>query len=61
VLIDRAVHVGPTAGDLHVRLVDEPPVTGRVAGRAGGVGELERESSHPPVDRHVIDLDTAFG
>ena len=28
---------------------------------SGGVDELRRESSHPPVDRHVLDGDAALG
>jgi hypothetical protein len=28
---------------------------------SGGVDELRREAQHPPVDRHVINGDAAFG
>jgi hypothetical protein len=28
--------------------------------RAGGVGEQRRESLHPPVHRHVVDLDATL-
>jgi hypothetical protein len=61
VLVDRAVQVGPAAGDLQVRLVDEPPVARGVAARAGDVDKLRCEGLHPPVDRHVIHLDAALG
>jgi hypothetical protein len=37
VLIDRAVEVGPAAGDLDVGLIDKPSVAHRVPGWAGGV------------------------
>jgi hypothetical protein len=39
----------------------EPPSSGRVPGRPGGVDELRREGLHPPVDRHVIHIDAALG
>src|SRR4051812_33203769 len=57
VLIDRSVDVSPFAGDLHVGLVDEPPVADRVSARSGRIGEEWREALHPPVDGDVIDLD----
>jgi len=38
VLINRPIDVPPPAADLHVRLVDEPPVAGRVPGEPGRVG-----------------------
>ena len=40
---------------LVAHLIDEPAITSRMPGRAGGVDELWRERLHPPVDRHVID------
>jgi hypothetical protein len=61
VLIKRAVKVGPAAGNLHVGLVNEPAVPGRVPARSGGVNELWREGLHPPVHRDVVDVDTALG
>ena len=60
-LVDRPVHIPPHAVDLDVGLVDEPPVTRRVPGEAGRIGQQRREPLHPAVDRDVIDLDTAFG
>jgi hypothetical protein len=60
VLIDRPVEVGPPPSDLHVRLVDKPPIAASVPGRAGGVDELSREGLHPAVDRDVIDFDAAL-
>jgi hypothetical protein len=32
-----------------------------MAARLGGVGQQWREAEHPPVDGHVVDLDTALG
>jgi hypothetical protein len=61
VLIYRPVQVAPAASDLDVGLIEEPPITGRMAGGSSGVGELRRERLHPPVDRHVIHLDAALG
>jgi hypothetical protein len=33
-LVDRPVQVGPPTGHLHIRLIDEPPVTRSVTARA---------------------------
>jgi hypothetical protein len=60
-LVDRPVQVGPAAGDFDVGFVNEPPVTGSVASRSGGVDELLREGLHPPVHGDVIDFDAALG
>jgi hypothetical protein len=38
----------------------EPAVARGVPERAGGVGKQRSESLHPPVDRDVVDLDTAL-
>ena len=59
-LVDASVEVAPPSGDLDVGFVDEPPITRRVACRTRGVDELRREGLHPPVDRHVINGDSAF-
>ena len=61
VLVDRAVEVPPPPGHLDVGLVDEPPVSGGVPERSGGVGEQRGEPLHPPVHGHLVDLDAAFG
>src|SRR5262249_42255261 len=61
VLIDRAVQVGPPARDLDVRFIDEPPITRHVACRTRGVDELLGEGLHPPIHRHVINVDAALG
>jgi hypothetical protein len=47
VLVDRPVHVPPDPVDLHVGLVDEPPVARRVAAESGGVGQQRGEPLHP--------------
>jgi hypothetical protein len=60
-LVDRPVQVSPLAGHLHVRLIDEPPVTGSMAARPGSFDELGGEALHPPVDSDVINGDTALG
>ena len=51
VLVDRAVEVGPPAGDLDVGLIDKPSVARRVTRRASGLDELGGEGLHPPIDR----------
>jgi hypothetical protein len=61
VLIDRPLQVGPPPGDLHVSFVDMPPVAGQAAAGAGCLDELGSEPLDPPVHRHVIDLNAAFG
>jgi hypothetical protein len=32
-----------------------------LASEPGGIGQRRGEPLHPPVDRHVVDLDAAFG
>jgi hypothetical protein len=61
VLVDGPVQVRPLAGHLDMRLIGEPPVTGSVPERTGGLDELEGEPLHPPVDGDVIDGDAALG
>jgi hypothetical protein len=61
VLVDRPVQVSPLAGHLHVRLIDEPPVTRSMAAGPGSFDELGGEPLHPPVDGDVINGDTALG
>ena len=61
VLVDRAVEVGPLAGDLDVGFIDKPSIPRRVPSRASRVNEFGREGLHPPVDRDVVDLDATFG
>ena len=58
--IARYTYLPPPASDLHVGLV-QPAVPDQVRRRAGRLGQQRRESLHPPVDGHVVDLDTAFG
>jgi hypothetical protein len=43
------------AGDLHVRLVDLPPVAHRMPAQSRSLSELRRESLDPPVDRDVVE------
>jgi len=47
VLDDRAVDVAPSACDLHVGLVDEPPRLDSVAARSRRVDQQRRETPHP--------------
>ena len=60
-LIDRAVQVGPAAGDLHIGLIDEPAIASGMPCRASCVDELRGEGLHPAVDRDVVDSNAAFG
>jgi len=61
VLVDCAVRVGPDPVDFDVGLVDEPAVPGQVPREAGGLDQQRCEPLHPPVERHMIDLDAALG
>ncbi|OHV31447.1 hypothetical protein CC117_25920 [Parafrankia colletiae] len=61
VLVNGPVQVGPAAGDLHIRFIDEPSVAGTVPVGPGRVHEQGREALYPPVDRDVIDLEAVFG
>jgi len=60
-LVDCSVDVAPAASDPHIRLVHLPAIPDPVPTRPGGVGEQRREAQYPPVDRHVVDPDTALG
>jgi hypothetical protein len=60
VLVYRPVHVPLNSVDLHVRLIDVPPVAGRVAGKPGGIGQQWGEPLHPPEDGDVVYLDAAL-
>ena len=60
-LVDRPVDVGPDPGDLDVGLVDEPAIPGQVSHRPGRVDQQRCEPLHPPVQGHVVDLDTTLG
>ena len=60
-LIDGPVEIGPPAGDLHIGLVGEPPVTGSMAAWPRSLDELRGEPLHPPVHADVVNGDTAFG
>lgn len=59
-LVDRSVEVGPSAGDLDVGLIREPPIARGMARRSSSIDELTRERLNPTVDRHMIDLDAAL-
>jgi hypothetical protein len=60
VLVDGPLRIPPDPGDFHVRLVDESPVTRRVAGEPRGVGQQRREPLHPADDGDVVDLNTTL-
>ena len=60
-LVDRPVQVAPLAGDLHIRLVDEPPIPGIVPGGPGRLDEQRGEPRHPAEERGVVHFDAAFG
>src|SRR3954468_4132133 len=60
VLVDCPVDVGPDPGDLHVGLVNEPPITGHVPRWPGRADQQRREPLHPPVEGDVVDLDATL-
>jgi hypothetical protein len=41
VLIDRPVEIGPAAGDLDIRFIDQPAIPERVPRRARGVDDRQ--------------------
>ena len=44
-LVDRPIDVPPHAVDLHIRLVDKPPITRRVPSKSGRISEQGRKPS----------------
>ena len=60
-LVDCPVQVTPPAEDLHICLVNEPAVPRIVPGGLGRLDEQRGEPPDPPVHRHVVHLDAAFG
>ena len=60
-LVDRPIEVTPPTRDLHIGLVDEPPVPGGVPAGPGRLDEQWGEPDHPAEERGVVDLDAAFG
>jgi hypothetical protein len=57
VLVDGPVHVPPYTADLHVGLVDEPPVARRTTSEPGCVRREWCELLHPAEDRDMVDID----
>ena len=60
-LVNSPIDVSPFAGDFHIRFINKPAATNRVATRPSRVNQQRREALHPPLDGDVINLDTAFG
>jgi hypothetical protein len=60
-LVDRAVDVAPLASHLHIGLVHLPAVPDGVAAWPSGIGKQRREAQHPPIDRHVVHINTPLG
>jgi hypothetical protein len=59
-LVDRSIHVPSHSGNLHVGFIDEPSITNTAPGRPSRVDDQRGEALHPPINRHVINVDTAF-
>lgn len=60
VLVNGALHLAPPPGDLEVGLVNEPAAPDVITTGPCRVDQQRSEALHPPVDRDVIDLDTAL-
>ena len=58
---NRPVQVAPPAGDLHIRFVNTPAVSGGVPEGPGRLGEQRGEPRHLAEERGVVDVDAAFG
>jgi len=52
--------VPPAAANPHLRFVDVPTVTDRAPAGPSRLGQQRRTPLYPPVDRDVVDLDTAL-
>ena len=61
ILVDRPIQIDPAPGDLHICLIDTPPITRRMPTRPGRINQQQGEPLHPPVDRDMIDLDAPLG
>jgi Enoyl-(Acyl carrier protein) reductase len=60
-LVDCSVDVAPVPSHLRMGLVHEPTVADGVPAGSGGLSQQRCEPEHPPVDRHVVHLDTPLG
>jgi hypothetical protein len=60
VLVNGAIHVPPHTSHPDVGFVDEPAITNTVPARPSRVDDQRGEALHPPINRHVINVDTAF-
>jgi len=61
VLVHRPMDVAPNAADLDVCLIDIPAAADWAAAQPRSLSQQRGEAVHPPVDAHVVHLDTAFG
>ena len=59
--LGRSRPVNIISKNLDAGLIHEPAITDTVATRTYGVDHQRREALHPPIDRHVINVDAAFG
>src|SRR5262245_5905723 len=59
-LIHGTVQIHPPAGQLHIGLVDLPPVTDPMPCEPGYVGKQWREAPHPTVHGDVVHVDAAL-
>ena len=60
VLVDRPVHVPPHTSHPDVGFVDEPTITDTVPARPSRIDDQRGEALNPPINRHVINVDTTF-
>jgi len=59
-LVDRAGHLAPLPGHLHIRLVHLPAIPDGLPAGTGGVSQQWREPLHPAVDGDMVDLDATL-
>jgi hypothetical protein len=59
-LVDGPEQVAPRPSDLQVGLIHVPVTPDDVPAGPSGLGELRGESLDPPVDAHVVDIDSAL-
>jgi hypothetical protein len=59
-LINRLAHAPPRNGHLHLGVIHEPAIADTVATRTRRIDHQRREALHPPIDRHLINIDATL-
>ncbi len=54
ILVDRSIQVDPAPGNLHIRSVGKPPITGHMPAGLSRVDQQRSEPLHPPKHRNTV-------